>query len=198
MMKLSLLNAVNTLLSNIGQSPVTSLESPNPLVAMSTAVIDEVNRSVQAEGWVFNSEQGYPFPIDINGEIPIPENVLSLDTNRLDNRSMPVIREGKLYDKYNHTFVFKTNQELDVVWLFDFEDLPEAFKNYITIRAANLFAMRSTGSAEIAKYSEREELNARAAVMQYEAKQGDYNMLSNRQGQNIVPGYLPLNTVYRY
>ena len=58
------------------------------------------------------------------------------------------------------------------------EDLPEAAKNYILIRAANLFAMRATGSTEVAKYSEREEANARAALIQYECDQGDYSVFS--------------------
>ena len=60
--KQSLLNAVNVLLSNIGQSPVTSLETPNPMVDLAQSVIGEVNRSVQSEGWVFNTELNIPTP----------------------------------------------------------------------------------------------------------------------------------------
>ena len=51
---------------------------------------------------------------------------------------------GQLYDRIAHSFEW-TKQKLKVTWVFDFEDLPEAAKQYITIRAANLFAMRMTG-----------------------------------------------------
>ena len=111
---------------------------------------------------------------------------------------IPLSVMASLYDKRNHTYTFTTSQKVNVVWLFDFEDLPEAFKNYIAIRAANLFAARATGSAEMAKYSEREEASARAAIMEYETQQGDYNMLGAPDGRNIVQGYMPINTVYRY
>ena len=46
------------------------------------------------------------------------------------------------------------------------------------------------------KYSEREEAAARAAMLEYETQQGDYNMLSAPDGRN-VQGYLPINTIYR-
>ena len=198
MAKKATLQAVNTLLSNIGQSPVTSLEFPNPMVDLAEQVLEEVSRSVQSEGWVFNSEYQYPFTPDVNGQILIPDNLLSLDTDRLNSRIDPVIRGGKLYDKRNHTYKFTNDQKLNVIWMFDFEDLPEVFRSYIAIRAANLFAARATGSAEIVKYSEREEAALRAAVMEYETQQGDYNMLSTPDGRNIVRGYQPIDTVYRY
>ena len=47
--------------------------------------------------------------------------------------------------------------KLDVIWLVEFDDMPDAFKNYVSMRAANLFAGRSVGSAEAVKFGEREE-----------------------------------------
>lgn len=198
MAKATRLEAVNTIISNIGQAPVTTLESGNPLVETAELILEEVNRSVQAEGWVFNSEQNYPFtPDPITKFITIPSNVLSLDTKPHAQESV-VIRSGKLYNRYDHTYQFDGEQELDVVWLIDFEDLPEAFKNYITIRAANVFAGRSVGSVEAVRFGEREEILARSAALEYDTQQGDYSIFMDRDNRNLYQGYRPVYSAYRY
>ncbi len=194
--KLTKLGAVNIVLSNIGMAPVSTIDNDNPMVSMASNIIDEVSLSLQTEGWVFNTENSYPFTPDSSGYIAIPDNVLSLDAQyTLDDN--PVIRGGKLYDKTEHTYVFEGKQELDVVWLFDFEDIPEAFKVYITMRSANLFAGRAVGSAEQVKFGEREEAQARAAMLEYECNQGDYNMLGTVQGRNYRT-YRPIDASLRY
>ena len=197
-MKTTKLMAVNTLLSNIGQAPTITLDTTNPQVSMAERVLDEVSNDVQAEGWVFNTEPGYPFhPEQKTLHINIPTNVLRVDAP--DGCLMDVvIRQNRLYDRIAHTDKWTCSQYLDVMWLLEWEDLPEAAKNYILIRAANLFAMRATGSTEVAKYSEREEANARAALIQYECDQGDYSVFSNGQGMNPLRTYMPLNTIWRY
>jgi len=194
--KLTKLGAVNIVLSNIGMAPVSTIDNDNPMVSMASNIIDEVSLSLQSEGWVFNTEKGYPFTPDPNSEIVIPENVLSLDTNDFQEQN-PIIRQGKLYDKRRHSYEFDGKQELDVVWLFDFEDIPEAFKVYITMRSANLFAGRAVGSAEQVKFGEREEAQARAAMIEYECSQGDYNMLSSSTGRNYRT-FRPIDASLRY
>ena len=109
-----------------------------------------------------------------------------------------VIRGGKLYDRNDHSFKWDKTQYLTVTWLFDFDDLPEAAKQYITTRASNLFAMRATGSTEVAKYSEREEANARAALMEYECNQGDYSVFSDGSGVNPLRTFRPVSALWRY
>ena len=64
--KATKLAAVNTIISNIGQAPVTTLETGNPLVEMAEQILNEISRSVQSEGWVFNTEFHYPFGRDGN------------------------------------------------------------------------------------------------------------------------------------
>ena len=194
--KLTKLSAVNIVLSNIGMAPVNTVDNDNPMVSMASNIIDEVSLSLQTEGWVFNTENAYPFTPDPDGNVIIPDNVLSLDSQyTLDDN--PVIRQGKLYDKTTHSFKFEGKQELDVVWLFDFDDMPEAFKVYTTMRSANLFAGRAVGSAEQVKFGEREEAQARSAMIQYECEQGDYNMLGTVQGRNYRT-FRPIDASLRY
>ena len=194
--KLTKLGAVNIVLSNIGMSPVTALTSANPMVATAETILDEVSVSVQSEGWVFNTERDYPFAINNEGKIAVPSNILALDIDGTSKFDL-VQRGGFLYDKADHTDVFADNVELDVIWCFEFEDLPEAVKQYITVRSANLFAGRAVGSQEAVRFGQQEEAAARAAVLEYETQQGDYNMLQSESGRNLRT-YLPFDAVYRF
>lgn len=166
------------------------------MVSTAEGILDEVCLQVQSEGWVFNTEQDYPFTPDNNGNISIPDNVLRLDQVPWANTNV-INRGGKLYDKLAHTNVFNETLYLDVVWYFDFVDLPEAFKQYIAIRAANLFAGRAVGSQEAVKYSATEESNARAACIEYETQQGDYNIFNDNAGLTEFISYLPNKAVRR-
>ena len=195
--KTTKLTAVNRILSNIGQSPVTNLESGNPMVEMAELILDEVTSAVQSEGWIFNTEYGYPFTPTPAGQIVIPDNVLSLDTNGLRDEFL-VIRNGKLYDKASHSFSFTEKRYLDVQWLFDFEEMPEAFKEYATIRAANVFAGRSVGSQEAVAFGQREEVLARATAIEYDTQQGDYNVFNTEDGYTTYNAYRPINTLAGY
>lgn len=193
--KLNKLAAVNIVLSNIGQAPVTVVDNDNPMVNMASNTIDEVANSVQSEGWTFNTERAYPFTPQSDGRIEIPENVLQLDSLYFSDMET-VVRGGYLYDKRAHSFKFKGQQILDVVWLVEFDDMPDAFKQYVAMRSANLFAGRSVGSAEAVKFGEREEAQARAAMVEYETSQGDYNMLGTNDNRN-TPTFRPSNAIIR-
>ena len=189
--KTTKLSAVNRILSNIGQSPVTVLDSGNPLVEMAELILDEVTSAIQAEGWIFNTEYSYPFLPDANKEITIPLDALSLDSPPTAD-SFLVQRRGKLYDKATHSYQFEGKQELDVVWLVDFLDMPECFREYATIRAANVFAGRSVGSQEAVAFGQREEVMARATCIEYDTQQGDYNMVAqNKDGYTTYQTYRP-------
>jgi len=190
--KTTKLTAVNRILSNVGQSPVNELDSGNPLVEMAELILDEITSAIQSEGWIFNSEYQYPFTPDSLNQIIIPDNVLSLDASLHRNRGGNlVIRDNKLYDKGTHSFAFTGVQYLDVVWLFEFEEMPEAFREYATIRAANVFAGRSVGSQEAVAFGQREEVLARATAIEYDTQQGDYNMLQNQDGYINYTTYSP-------
>ena len=182
--KLNKLSAVNIVLSNIGQAPVTLIDNDNPMVVMAANVIDEVTSNLQSEGWSFNTEQGYPFTPDGSGNIAIPDNILQIDTDYYSDLDV-VLRNGKLYNKRTHSYTFEGKQELNVTWLVEFDDMPEAFKQYVAMRAANLYAGRAVGSAEAVKFGEREEAQARAAMIEYETQQGDYNMLGTVDNLNV-------------
>ena len=144
------LPAVNQILASVGQAPVTTLDQTNPDVAIAYDTLLQVSREVQSEGWTFNQEFEYVITVDSNKEYLIPNNVLQIDfsPSYVGNKDV-VRRSGKLYDRYNHTFeigdsvgdTFKT----DVLWFFDWVDLPRPVQDYITCKSATIVAQRIVG-----------------------------------------------------
>ena len=194
------LDAVNQILSSVGQAPVTTLDLRNPEVAIALNTVREVNRQVQNEGWCFNTERQYELtPDSTTQEIAYPSNLLAIDTNVDTHKDKydVVRRQGKLYDKLNHTYSFSESIKADVLWLFDFTDVPPPIQAYMTARAARLAATNLIGDSEINKLLAEQELQTRAAAVEYDCNQGDYSMFGFRDGQNYYTSYQPYQALTR-
>jgi hypothetical protein len=195
------LQAINQMLSGIGQAPVVSLDIANPEIAIALNVLDSVNREVQGEGWHFNTEINYPFTADNNGNIFVPENVLQLSDNKFatGQKYQTVLRNGKLYNKITHSYTFAVGATIpcDVVWFFEFEDLPQVFKDYITQRAARVFAGRVLGSQEMVTFNAQDEALLRSNCLAYDTTSSDVNVFGLETGQNFYISYTPFRAIAR-
>lgn len=193
------LAAVNQILGAVGQAPVTTLDQTNPDVAIAYDTLIEVNREVQAEGWSFNTETEYPFTPDNTGSIQIPDNVLLIDlSNIYENKGIEVVRRnGKLYNKIDHTFNWTQQLKCDVVWLFDFVDLPLPFRDLVTARAAVQASVKMVGESTVYQMLQQKEAMARANAMEYECNQGNYSFFGFPRGQNFYNSYQPYRTLAR-
>ena len=194
------LDAVNQILSSVGQAPVTTLDLQNPEVAIAVNTLREQSKQVQSEGWSFNVERKYPLPRDLNtNKIAIPFNMLAIDANVETHRDKYdlVIREGYLYDRYGHTFIFTENITADVLWLWDFKYLPPAIQQYITAKAARMCATKMVGDAQLNQLLQEQEATTRAAVIEEECNQGDYSFFGFRDGENYYNSYQPYRALSR-
>jgi len=193
------LDAVNSILMSVGETPVNTLTVQSPEVAIAQKTLRQVCREIQAEGWSYNTENEYPIDLDTNNQCIIPNNVLQLDLNIFQHgKDYDVVRRSdngvlKVYDKKGHTFTFQNCSKLyfDIVWMIDFEDLPQAFKDYITTRASRIASNRMVNSQPSAKLLETDEAAARALAVEYEMKQSDHNIFNDYQYQQDA------NTVYK-
>ena len=193
------LDAVNSILMSVGESPVNTLTVQSPEVAIAQKTLRQICREVQAEGWSYNTENEYPIKLDTNNQCIIPNNVLQLDLNIFQHgKDYDVVRRSdngvmKVYDKKGHTFTFENCSELffDIIWMLDFEDLPQVFKDYITTRASRIASNRMVNSQPSARLLESDEAASRAAAVEYENRQGDHNIFNDYQYQQDA------NTVYR-
>jgi len=172
------LSAVNNILGAIGQAPITTLNFDNPEISFIFNLLRDANVDTQAEGWHFNTEKHVKFAIDANGKIAIGNDILSMDLhdNQARRTSNLVRRNGFLYDKQDHTDVFTADLDLDVVRLYNFEDLPIVFRRYITYRASRQAATQLVANPNLVKLLQGQESLARASLMEYECNQGDHSM----------------------
>ena len=194
------LDAVNQILSSVGQAPVTTLDLQNPEVSIVLNTLREVNRQTQAEGWIFNTEREYELtPDSTTNEIAYPSNMLQIDTNQKKHKADydVVRRNGKLYDRLNHTYTFTENIKADVTWYFDFTDVPPAIQAYITARAARMCCVKMVGDRELQALLQEQEMMTRAAALEYDCNQGDYSMFGFEDGNNYYNSYQPFQALMR-
>ena len=174
------LSAVNSILGAIGQAPVTALVYDNPEISFIYNLLRDANVDTQAEGWHFNTEKHVKYTPDTNGNILIANDVLQLDVSEgWTHRIHDVVRRnGKLYDKIDHTYDFSSldSIDLDVVLLGTFENLPTPFRRYITYRASTKAATQLVANPNLVKLLQGQEALARASLMEYECNQGNHSM----------------------
>lgn len=175
------LNAVNTMLGYIAESPVNSIadtESLPPSAALAKDILAEVSREVQQEGWHFNTAKDYKLEANSSNEIVLPENVLQVDA--VDNTHDVVQRGNKLFNRKDYTTTFTIDEiKVDITFLLDFTDLPEQARRYITLKSARMFANRLVGSREIEALIYRDEIMAKAAMEEAEGTNSDRTIFDN-------------------
>ena len=202
------LSSVNSILMAIGQAPINRIchrqggeeVYVNPEVAFVHSLLMEVNADVQNEGWVFNRENHYPLTPEESGYIFVPENILRMDVyeNAVYRTTDLVKRNGKLYDKLNHTFEFDPQRSImfNIVWKWDYEELPSVFKRYITLRASGRAATQLVTNPQLVQLLATQEAQARAACMEYECNQGDHTFFGTPD-HTSYRSYQPYRTLAR-
>ena len=202
------LDAVNSILMSVGESPVNTLTVQSPEVVIAQKTLQQVCREVLSEGWVFNTEKQYPITLDSNNHCIVPNNVLQIDLNQFKHLDdFHVVKRNdngvvKLYDNYEHRFNFENTSEgklyVDIIWMQDFEDIPQVFKDYITNRAVRISSNRMVNDPKSAELMATDEALARALAMEYDANQADYNIFNDAQHRtNPASVYRPYQVLNR-
>lgn len=173
------LEAVNIMLSSIGDAPVNSLTSGLVDAEMAETILDATSRDVQSQGWHFNTEINFTLAQLASGEVPIPANCLKVDQIAGQSARDLIQRGRKLYDRNNHTFIIGESVKVDMVLLLDFEELPEAARRFVTLKAARVFQDRAVGSAELHGFQEKDEMRAWVEMKDAEADTADYSIFDN-------------------
>jgi len=184
------LEAVNTMLTTIGEQPVSSLDNLAGLQDASIArqILTNISRTVQSKGWVFNLDLQVTYSPNTNGEIILGSNVLRIDTTSKVRKSTKDIveRGGKLYDRENNTSVFTDDVVVDRVIVLSFNDLPEAARRYIATRAARVFHDRVVGSGELHRFFQEDEQMAWTELLEYESEVGDYTIFDDYDVYRVI------------
>lgn len=174
------LEAINQMLSVIGESPVNTVEDTGIIDAVvARQILNQSSRDTQVVGWHWNTEIDFPltqsFP---EGELLLPPNTLKVDTTGADESLDLVQRGNRLYDRKNHTFAVKKDVLVEIVLFLPFDELPEAARSYIAMRAARVFQERMVGSDTLWRFNANDELKAWSTLQNAEAEAQDMNILS--------------------
>jgi len=211
------LDAVNSILMSVGESPVNTLETQSPEVAIAQATLRQITREIQAEGWSFNSEQAVKFIPDTDDQIELGDNILSVDINRyyhLDTYDVTMkatttivnnkkITTRKLYDRYRANeadpdkFPDETAMYLDIVYAYAFEDIPQVFKDYITAKATRVASNRMVSDEGANQILQQDEIVARANAIEYDTAQADYNVFNDGRNRQSYTSFRPFKALQR-
>ena len=188
------LEAVNTILSTIGEAPLNTLSGSLPVDGtIAKNVLSEVSREVQSQGWHFNTHYKVTLSRDTNNKIPLATNIVrvEIDPRRYSKVSYDIVqRNNELYNLAKNEDTFDTNfKDATVVYLLPFDEIPEQAKRYITIRSARIFHDRTLGANTIHKFSQEDEAKALSILKQAESHTGDYSIFdSPEQAYTILRG----------
>ena len=202
------LDAVNSILMSVGESPVNTLTVQSPEVAIAQKTLRQVCREVQAEGWMFNAENEYPITLNSDNHCLIPPDVLQIDINHFKHfNDFDVVRRNddgteKLYDLIKHRFNFDNTSEnklyVDIIWMRSFEETPQVFRDYITIRASRIASNRMVSDPNASELIGTDEQLARALAVEYDTRVADHNIFSNQEYRtNPASVYRPYQVINR-
>jgi hypothetical protein len=189
------LEAVNTILSTIGESPLNTLSGSLPVDGtIAKNVLSEVSREVQSQGWHFNTHYKVSLSRDTDNKIPLATNIVrvEIDPRQYSKVSYDIVqRNNFLYNLAKNEDTFDTNfKDATAVYLLPFDEIPEQAKRYITIRSARIFHDRTLGANTIHKFSQEDEAKSLSILKQAESHTGDYSIFDTpEQAYTIIRGH---------
>src|SRR3954470_19363538 len=165
------LDALNSMLSIIGESPINTVEDTGIVDAViARQILNETSRQVQSRGRSWNKDRGvvlkptFPLP----GQIYVPANTLMVDP--VDERVDLVQRRTRLWDRRNQAFLFSEDVMVDITTLLAFEELPQAARHYVMVCAGRIFQDRVVGSQTLSGFNAKDETRALVVLRNAEAE----------------------------
>ena len=183
------LEAVNTILSTIGEAPLSTLTGSLPVDGTTAKnILNEISREVQSAGWHFNTQYKVDLTRDGNNKIPVGTDVVRVQLNdKYDKSSYDVVQRGTyLFNLAKNLETFDQDfEENTLIYLLDFDKLPEQARRYITIRSARVFHDRTLGANTLHKFSSEDEARSLSVMKQAEMATGD-NTIFDSDLQNYI------------
>lgn len=183
------LDAVNIILSAIGETPVNSLSSGSIDAVTANSILQEVSKEVQTEGWWFNTIKNERIT-PTNNQYTLPTNTLSVDTTGSTAHVHVILRGNRLYSPVGYqggsALGFDIGTAYPQLFIDRIEELPfnsttelpHAAQVYITKRAARVFVDRMLGEATLIRSAMMDEANALTLMKRMESNNSDHNIFN--------------------
>ena len=182
------------MLSAVGEPPITHLDGQkNADAAIARNILTEISRDVQSMGWHFNTSTKVTFsPDSTTKEITLPESIVRIDINHTmensgNSDSRDITQRGsKLFNRTDNTYEFTSDVKAAVVYIFDWDEMPEPVRRYITIKAARVFQDRMVGSEKHHAFSREDEVRALALLKEFQMDTSDASIFQNYDVFRII------------
>ena len=200
--RMTKLQAVNMMLTTIGEQPIENLNDKAGLQDASIAeeILNNTSRQVQSKGWVFNMEYDKIIALNGSGEAELGDSYLRVDTSsKVRSSTTDVVeRDGKLYDRIKKTYVFDDAVTVDIVKYISFDALPEIARRYISVKAARIFHDRVVGSGELHRFFQEDELSAWSDLLEYQSEVGDFTIFDDYDTFRVLDRNQDANQQYAW
>ena len=172
------LEAVNSLLSAIGEAAVSSLETATTVeVTQAKNLLSNVNRETQQKGWHFNTEWDVTLTKNSDNKIPIGTSILSIYVENKLTTIRGINGVMYVYDLDNNTFTWDDGLDNAVtITLLEFQDTPQSVRQYVTAKAARIFQEEIIGQVSAEQINRTEEMETYADLLDDEAERAGYNV----------------------
>lgn len=172
------LDAVNHIITAIGESPINTLENcTNVDVINAYRILLDTNRQFQSRGWSFNMISSITLNPDTYTKRILWRSDLLMFKASDGNRY--VKREGYVFNFTEQTFLFSGVLEGSAILLTEFEEMPEQAKEYIKAQAARRFQATYLGDSTLSEELNRQEQEKWGLFNEYEMDMNNYNIYTN-------------------
>lgn len=169
------LTVINSCLGTMGEAPLNAIDDPHPYRAACVSILNTVNREFQARGWWFNRERLTLQPDALDSCIYLPGDTIGV---RTENRNY-VQRYRRLYNLDGGTYVFDTEQDVELLRLVPFEETPELYAAYAAAETIQRFQKRYDGDSQKSRELRDELKEARIAANAEETRQVKANLIES-------------------
>lgn len=185
------LDAINMMLMSIGQSPVNTVTSTGIKdVAIAELILHNSSRSIQSEGWAFNTDYALDLTPDGNDRILVGDNVMHIDpvnpgedfVQRYDLSNSKM----SMYDLINQTFDRTKDLSVDIIYFYEFEQIPQTARDYIALTAGQIFQAQNVSSELLFRFEQKDIDAARVRLMRNQTRTKDRNFLRGTDFTNQI------------
>jgi len=181
------LEAVNISLQTIGEMTLTTATNIVDVYEAKSAleILTETRRSVLTEGLNCNTDSDWTMTADATGYIAIPNNMLRLEST---GDKYLIMKDNKVYDKENHTFLFDplSTHKVDATWDLDFDNIPHTIAYYIAVKASRITYQRLVGSTDIIRVLMDDEEKSKQKMIEHDVDTRNYNIFDMAVNGRII------------